>query len=384
DYALSNATQLYSQKRDTMDDPLWGLRALEDSGAGDQEDDAPQTPNNVAKSENHVDDAPQTTNDAAEAGNHVDDALQTPNDVPESRIRAGMYPETPSPFSPQVKYQYESPGRQKTIESMYYALRGPMRPPVQLWAFPPVLSIADRAFLKPLMDYQRDLHGNASQSLVDLDRQFLILNTVIDIAEDQCNSRLACIIIRIVFSGDVGTSMAENALIDAIAIANEKIDHQLSHISQSKRLHSEAERIGRELNATATKEHTSPTVSSLMQLVGLIKWTRKQFYDSAQKEWNRHHKYLSEIHEAQAGSNQMGQSLAQSREATQRIRRQLRRLNDRTQYVPEGEFTQVEDWFWEYVVWRFAEDGKLYTQSHRDALLRDLEQWCSQCSGAST
>ncbi|KAL9031774.1 MAG: hypothetical protein Q9180_006776 [Flavoplaca navasiana] len=99
-----------------MDDPLWGLRALEDlgfyqplgesshpPGAGDQEDDAPQTPNNVAKSENHVDDAPQTTNDVAEAENHVDDALQTPNDVAESRIRAGMYPETPSPFSPQVK-----------------------------------------------------------------------------------------------------------------------------------------------------------------------------------------------------------------------------------------------------------------------------------------
>ncbi|KAL8887834.1 MAG: hypothetical protein Q9215_004641 [Flavoplaca cf. flavocitrina] len=259
-----------------------------------------------------------------------------------------------------------------------------IRPPVQLWAFPPVLPIADHSFLQPLMDYQRDLRGSPSQSLADLDRQLLSLNAVIDFAEDQCNRRLACIIIRIVLSGDVGKSRAENALIDGIAIANEMIDHQHSNISQSQRLHTEVERIGRELNAAATKEHTSLTKSKLGPLVGLSKWIREQFYDGAQKEWNRNHKRLSEINQAQADSNQTAQKLAQTREATEQVRRGLRRLRDRTQNVPEGELTQVEDWFWEHVAQRFAEDGESSTQSHRDALLRDLEQWCSQCSGAST
>ncbi|KAI4274794.1 MAG: hypothetical protein LQ337_003666 [Flavoplaca oasis] len=374
-------------------DPLWGLRALEDLGLYQPPRESPHPPEAGHQDEDTL----QTPNNVAEAGHQEDDALQAPNNVAEPRVRAvstslaharrlsnpcimlcvalsvvrlAMWPcsiwKIPYPVT------------------VARAQCSQMRPPVQLWAFPPVLSIADRAFLKPFMDYQRDLRGNASQSLVDLDRQLLSLNTVIDFAEDQCNRRLACIIIGIVSSGDVGTPMAKNALTDAISTANEKIDYLLAHISQSQRLHTEAERIGRELNATATKEHTALTMSSVVPLVGLIKWFRRQFYDSGHKKWNRNHTRLSEIHEAQACSNQTGQRLARIGEATQRIRRQLRRLSDRTQNVPEGEFTQSEDWFWGHVAQRFAEAGKPSVQSHRDAVLRDLEQWCSQCSGAST
>ncbi|KAL8888000.1 MAG: hypothetical protein Q9192_006245 [Flavoplaca navasiana] len=96
-------------------DHLWGLRALEDleffqppresphpPEAGDQVVDA-QTPNNIAESGNQVDHAPQTPNNVAESENQVDHALQTLNNVAARRIRAGMCPETPLPFSPQIK-----------------------------------------------------------------------------------------------------------------------------------------------------------------------------------------------------------------------------------------------------------------------------------------
>ncbi|KAL8913380.1 MAG: hypothetical protein Q9171_001795 [Xanthocarpia ochracea] len=254
-----------------------------------------------------------------------------------------------------------------------------MRPPFQLWTFPPELSVADEAFHKPFIDYQHDLNLDRPQIFVDLESQFLIINAAINAANDQFNGRLACTLTR-VLSKDIRKSVARVALVHEIAKASEAIDRQCASISQSQLLHEEVERIGREYNATATKALTSITAAKFWATNRQFKLIRKQFLDRAHEEWSQKHESLSKIHQGQIASNQTRQSLAQKREVTQKIRNQLGGLSDQTQDLQEGDLNQIKNWFWEHVAQRFAEDGKCYTPSHSDAWWRDLKRWCKDCS----